>query len=224
MLLDKIPYHYEETNGTQSDHDLLATQTSTALYEYALTHRGVKILDDGRYHNEGGVFSIKIPDGWYLKQDGNGLMFRIFEVIAGVESSTDMREMFEGWERWAELEKVKTFLTDLYIEHGAQNPEPAFELHCILQSRNWKHTDAYKERRLLALAAEHCSEEMLNRIWSITNDALSVALDEKGDINVAGWHCGKDLIEICEELPQDDPQGRRFDAAIRDLPTYALFA
>lgn len=223
--LGAIPYRYEEPTGKQADHELLITQTAVLLYEYAMTRSGLRILEDGRFGNEGGVFSTKIPDYRFLSEDANGKMFRIVEVVSGLESSSDIRAMFEGWDAWSQTEEAKQYLLSLYRRHGAMHPVPEFRVTCIIHSRNWKYTDAWKERLTLQQTL-YVSPQLQGRVETATLDALSAAIDNDLGINHPVWHRGNDLLGDVRRrwLSADAPHARVFDREVQQLAMYPLFA
>ena len=222
--LNSIPYQYEEPTGRQADHELLITQTAVKLYEYAMTRRGVRILKDGRFGNENGVFAAKIPDYHLLSEDRNGLMFRIVEVISGAQSSV-IRAMFEGWDAWRQTTEAQEYLCDLYRSHGAVTPTPELRITCIIHSRNWKYTDAWKER----LALQHTmdvSPWLQARVETTTLDALSAADDHDLGINHPMWRRGRDLAGEPRRKWRAGEYNRKgtFETLVQQLQTYSLFA
>ena len=219
-----IPYKYEAPTGKQADHELLITETAVRLYEYAMSRRGVQILKDGRFGNDGGAFSTKIPDFRFLSADANGLMLHLVEVIAGSES-TDVRETFEGWDAWRRTEEAQQYLLDLYRQYGAEQPQVELRVDCIIHSRNWKYTDAWKERLVLQQSMQ-VSKWLQARIQTTTVTALSAAIDNGMGINHPIWHRGADLIDEHRSRWEigEYAHARDFDAVVQQLPTHSLFA
>ncbi len=227
MDLHRILYQYEEPKGTQSMHELQITETAVSIYEHVRGQTNVRVLEEGRFmlHSEP-AFEHLIPDYWYLQRDANGLMVRFVEMIAGEESGTRIRQMFEEYAQWWRRHEVQEFLTRLYTKHGALQPQPEFQVHCILHSRDWNHTDSWKER-LAMMQTFHVDPMMQARVWCTTNDALSDALDDGQGINAPVWRRGKDLLGGVRQRWERVPTGRRtrfVDQCMRQLPTYPLFA
>ena len=228
MDISKIPYQYTEPKGKQALHELQITETAVSIYEHVRKQDSkVRILDEGRFmlHNEP-AFEHLVPDYWYVVSDGNGLMVRFVEMIAGEESGTRIRQMFAEYDDWKDRPEVKEFLIRTYIRHGASQPSPEFQVHCILHSRDWNHTDSWKERMAM-MQTYYVSPQMQARVWTTTNDNLSNALDTGQGINAPIWRRGKDLLGPMYQQWQRVPEGRRtrfIDNCMRQLPTYPLFA
>ncbi len=227
MNLSRIPYQYEAPKGKQSMHELQITETAVSIYEHVRHQPGIELLEEGRFMLQGeSVFEHLVPDYWYLERDANGLMVRFLEMIAGEESGTRIRQMFEEYGRWWGRPEVQEFLVRLYEKHGAQQPQPEFQVHCILHSRNWNHTDSWKERMAM-MQTFHVDPMMQARIWSTTNDDLSNALDSGEGINARIWRRGKDLLGGVRQRWERVPEGRRtrfVDQCLREIPRYSLFA
>lgn len=236
--LNRIPYHYEQPTGTQAGHELLITKTAVSIYEYVRQQKDVRILEEGRFMlqqlswfdkaTSEDIFPFEhvIPDYWYLALDRNGLMIRFVEVIVGEASITNIRRKLEEYERWSQTDDVQKYLCALYTKWGAKEPKPEFQLHCILESRNWKHTDEWKERMTM-MQTFHVNPMMQGRVWTTTKEALDAALAEGVTINHPIWHRGKDLIGDKRERWKTAASGTRtrlVDQFMRAIPTYPLFA
>lgn len=224
--LNQLPYSYSEPTGKQADHELLITQTAVLLYEYGTRTPGVGIVMDGRFGRTVPVFDKCVPDYWYVSHDANGFMFRVVEVISGVESSTDIRNMFHGWDNWWQRSDVKDFLVEVYRRLGAAAPLPEFQVHCILHSRNWKYSDAWKER-LTMQQTFHVSRHLQGRVWTTTTEALSAAVDSGLGINHPVWHRGADLVGKARDVPPESINGKHtrwFDQKMQGLAVHPLFA
>lgn len=225
--IGRIPYTYKQPKGVQAMHELQITETAVSIYEHVRgEYPRVQILDEGRFmlKNEP-AFEHLVPDYWYLSCDNNGLMIRFVEMIAGEESATRIRMMLEEYDHWKDRPEVREFLTRTYSRHGATSPVPEFQVHCILHSRDWNHTDSYKER--MAMMQTYCvSPQLQAKVWTTTNDNLSRALDTGQGINAAIWHRGKDLLGPVRQRWERVPAGKRtrfIDNCMRDLPLYSLF-
>jgi hypothetical protein len=228
MDLSKIPYDYTEPKGKQALHELQITETAVSIYQYVRQqYPRVRILDEGRFMlRSEPAFEHLVPDYWYVVSDGNGLMVRFVEVIAGEESGTRIRQMFEEYDAWKDRPEVQEFLVRTYLRHGAKQPYPEFQVHCILQSRDWNHTDSWKERMAMMQTC-HVSPQMQARVWTTTNDDLSAALDDGQGINAPVWRRAKDLLGPTRQQWERVPEGRRtkfMDTCMRQLPSYPLFA
>lgn len=226
MDLRRIPYSYDEPKGKQALHEVQITETAVSIYEYIRSTPTLRMLEEGRFMlRSEPAFEHLIPDYWYLALDQRGLMVRFIEMIAGEESGTRIRQMFEEYESWGQRDEVQRFLQALYSHYGAREAQPEFEVHCILHNRNWNHTDAWKERMTLRQTFE-VSPEMQGRVWTTTNDALSSALDEGRGINDAIWHRGRDLLGDIRRTWAHQPKarGRYLDACMKAIPTHSLFA
>jgi len=226
--LSRLPYRYEEPTGRQVNHELLITKTAIAICQYLQQQKPkVRLLDHGRFGLQSeAAFEHLVPDYWYMVSDGNGLMVRFLEVIAGVESVTRIRSMFEEYERWGQREEVQRWLTERYRQHGAMQPQAEYQVHCILESRSWKHTDAWKERMTI-MQTFHVHPKMQGRVWTTTKEALDTALAEGSNINHPIWHRAKDFLGETRSRWELQPAGQRtrfIDQCMRRLDTYPLFA
>ena len=230
MDFSKLPYQYTQPKGKQALHELQITETAVSIYEHVRAdYPKVQILQEGRFMlRSEPAFEHLVPDYWYIAGDANGLMIRFVEMIAGEESGTRIRQMFAEYDRWKDRPEAQEFLVRTYLRHGAKSrPPPAeFQVHCILHSRDWNHTDSWKERMTMMQAC-HVSPQMQARVWTTTNDKLSNALDTGQGINASIWRRGKDLLGPTRQQWDQVPYGRRtryIDNCMRQLPTYSLFA
>ena len=226
--LSRIPYHYEEPTGGHVDHELLITKTAIRICQYIENQKPtIRLLEHGRFMLQcESIFDNLRPDYWYLDRDQNGLMVRFVEVIVGEESMTRTRNKFEEYERWGSRPEVQEWLMARYRRHGAKQPQPEYQLHCIVESRNWKHTDAAKERAVM-MQTFHVSPMMQGRVWTTTKEDLESALAAGLNINHPIWHRGRDLLGRMRQRWEDQPAGQRtrfMDQCMRELPTYPLFA
>jgi hypothetical protein len=225
--LIKVPYHYEEPTGRQAGHEMLITKTAIAICQYLERNPKVQLLDHGRFglQNEP-AFENLIPDYWYMISDANGMMIRFVEVYAGEESPTRIRSKFEEYDRWVQREQAHDWLIRQYQRHGATQPSPEYEVHCILESRSWKHTDAWKERMAM-MQTFHVNPKMQGRVWTTTKEALDTAVAEGANINHPIWHRAKDFLGEVRRRWKSQPAGQRtrfMDQCMRQLDTYPLFA
>lgn len=233
-----LPYRYEQPTGVQAEHDLLITKCATSMYESIRKDQGIQLLQEGRYMlsslnwidedtgKEMEPFEMRVPDYWYIVKDQNGLMVRFVEVIVGEESMTRVRQMFSEYERWGQEPVVQEFLRRMYAKWGATQPQPEFQLHCILKSRNRNHTDAWKERMTM-MQTFHVDPAMQGRVWTTTKEELERALAEGLSINHHIWHRGKDLMGEKRKRWNSAREGTRtrlVDEYVKGLPTYSLFA
>ena len=101
---------------------------------------------DGDSGEESYPFEHLVPDYWYMIRDQNGMMIRFLEVIAGEDSPTRVRGKLREYQQWGQQAHVQEFLRGEYAKCGVREPRSEFQVHCILESRSWKHTDAWKER------------------------------------------------------------------------------
>ena len=236
--LNRIPYKYQEPTGKQVQHELLITKTAVSLYQCVREQPEIRILAEGRFALGNIVvidqdtgedlrpFEHLVPDYFYLSRDRNGLMFRLVEVVRGVESVTDIRGMIAQYEQWEQTRVARQFLTGLYRQWGAKQPQPEYQLHCILESSSWKHTDAWKER-VTMMQTFHVHPVTQGRVWTTTKEALETALAEGVTINHAIWRRGKDLLGERRRRFAQAPDGTRtrlVDQFIRNLPMHPLFA
>jgi len=169
----------------QALHELQITETAVCLYEYVRQQPDIHILEEGCFMLQSErAFESLVPDYWCLTLDQNGLMFHLFEMIAGEESGTRIRGMFEEYAAWSARDEVQDFLIQLYRRWGAKEPTPESRINCILHSRDWNHTDSRKER-LAWLQTLHVPPAIQGRVSTTTNDALSAAMDTGLGINHA---------------------------------------
>lgn len=235
--LARIPYMYREPNGKQVEHELLITKSAVSLYGCVRNEPNLHLLGEGRFGVQNIVvydpdtgeelrpFDDLIPDYFYLSRDRNGLMFRMWEVMRGVESIDNVRRMMQEHQRWGFSRAAEIFLTGLYRKWGAKEPKPEYQTHCILESSSWKHTDAWKERMTM-MQTFHVTPRMQGRVWTTTKEELDKALAEGLSINYKIWHRGKDLLDKRGrwENARDGTRTRLIDGYMRSLPTHSLFA
>ena len=236
--LNLIPYHYREPTGKQVQHELLITGSATSLYSCMRKNPTVSILQEWRFGlknisvvdpESGEVlhpFEHKIPDYAYISRDSNGMMFRMVEAVRGVESMDNLKNMMVEYEQWERSRAAQLWLMNLYRDHGAQNPQPEFQVHCILESSSWKHTDQWKERMTM-MQTFRVSPRTQGRIWTTTFDAIQAVKAEGLTINQPIWHRGKDLMGEKRERwlnAKDGTRTRLLDSFMQTLPTYTLFA
>ena len=235
--LAMVPYTYETPTGKRSKHEILITNTATSLYQCVSQGLPVQILKEWRFclHNISVAdpdtgeqlypFANKYPDYMYLAKDSNGLMLRMLEAVHGVEAASDLKQMIREYELWEQTKAAQLFLTQLYSRFGAKEPKIEFQIHCILESSSWKHTDAHKERMTM-MQTFQVSPKTQGRVWTTTKDAIETALGEGLSINVPIWHRGKDLMGEKRQRWQMAGKGMRtklIDNFMRTLPTYPLF-
>ena len=236
--LNLIPYRYQEPTGKQVHHELLITSSATSLYQCMYTNPSVRILQEWRFglgnivviDEETGEelhpFEHKIPDYCYLSSDDNGLMFRVVEVVRGVESVDNLRSMITEYEVWEQTRAAEQFLVQLYRKFGANDPKPEFQVHCILESSSWKHTDAWKERMTM-MQTFKVSPRTQGRVWTTTKEAIESVRAEGLSINQPIWHRGKDLMGEKRERwlqARDGNRTRLLDSYMKNLPKHSLFA
>ena len=237
MDLNTIPYHYQEPTGTQANHELLITRTAIGIYQYIRQSPHVRLLSEGRFMlrqlpwvdqdtgEETYPFEHLVPDYWYMIRDQNGFMVRFLEVIAGEESPTRVRGKLREYQLWGQQRHVQQFLQSQYARFGAREPRPEFQVHCILESRSWRHTDAWKERMTM-MQTFQVDPLMQGRVWTTTKEALETALAEGLSINHAIWHRGKDFLGKRTDWQRARPgtRSRLVDSYMRHIPAYPLFA
>lgn len=236
--LHHMPYKYTEPKGKHIAHDLLITKCAVSLYRCVQREPGIRILAQGRYVLDNIVvadpetgeelrpFEHMKPDYFYLSKDRNGMMmFRMLEVVYGVESIDNFRGLVEKHEEWGNSRAAQVYLTELYREHGAQNPTPEYQTHCMFETDSWKHTDEWKERTTM-MQSFHVSPMMQLRLWTSTKNRLDKAVSEGLTINHNIWHRGKDLVENRERWlrAEKGSRTRLVDGWMRSLRTYPLFA
>lgn len=151
-------------------------------------------------------------------------MFRCDEHFVGESSGTRIKEKLLEYARWEQRPDVQQFLMDLYRRHGAVNPQPVFEVHCILENRDFQHTDDDKER-ITMMQTFQVPPEMQGKVWMTTRNAINDATDT-GEFNVSIWHRAKDLLDKREKFQRRSGRERTRAIAewMRTLPTYPLFA
>ena len=235
--LHMIPYTYKEPSGKRARHELLITKYATSLLKCRKDIAEFNVLEQARFglqnltaidHESNETlypFEHLYPDFCYMAQDRGGMIFCMVEAVCGVESIDDLRGMIEKYERWERSRAAQLFLTNLYRKLGAKSPQPQYQVHSILESTSWKHTDAWKERMLL-MQTFHANEGTQARFLTITKEELDKAFAEGLTINSKIWHRGKDLVEKRErwQRAQDGTRTRLVDGFMRSLPTYPLFA
>jgi len=235
--LDFIPHRYEEPSGTQLEHELLITKTAIGIYKHVRESGGIQLLRDRRFMlqqlewidpESGEVtypFEKIIPDYWYMIRDENGMIIRFVEAIVGEGSPTRVRQKFREYEQWSQQPHVQRYLMNEYAQFGASEPVAEFEVHCILESKSWKHTDAWKERMTM-MQTFQVEPSMQRRIWTATKDEIEKATAEGLSINNAVWHKAEDLIEKRDEWRRSRPGVRTklLDRYMRNLDAVPLFA
>ena len=133
--------------------------------------------------------------------------------------------MISEYERWEQSPAAQQFLLDLYRSHGAKNPQPEYQVHCILESSSWKHTDAWKERMTM-MQTFKVSPRTQGRVWTTTKEAMESVRAEGLSINQPIWHRGKDLLGEKRDRwlqARDGTRTRLLDSYMKTLPRYPLF-
>ena len=232
-----LPYRYKEPSGKQADHELLITKSAVGIYKYVRASPHVDLLEEGRFML-GNVewtdpatgeltrpFEDRIPDYWYLSRDQNGFMIRFVEAFVHEESPTQIRNRLAEYYHWGRRPAVQGYLCSVYTKWGARQPRPEYQVHCILDSKNWQRSDAWKERTTM-MQSFQVELAMQQRLWTTSRGAIDEADAEGRTIGDAIWHRGKDLVSKQTEWRRARPGQRSLlvDTYMRRLPTYPLFA
>lgn len=235
--LETLPYKYIEPTGTQAEHELLITKTAVSIYQHIRETKGVELLKEGRFMlrqlewtdpESGEVtnpFEQIVPDYWYMIRDQNGLMIRFVEAIVGECSPTRIRHKFREYQQWSQQPHVESFLKGVYTKHGAREPRAEYQVHCILESRSWKYSDAWKERMTM-MQTFQVDPAMQGRVWTTTKEAIEGALAEGLSINHTIWHRGKDFLDKRRDWERARPgtRTRLLDSYMRSCIAHPLFA
>lgn len=239
--LGTIPLGYQQPKGAQILHELSISELAIARYEFVRECPTAQILEEGRFSllprslteskskdsNLGfnNVFDRLVPDYWYLKRDRQGLMFRCEEHFVGEASTTRIKEKLLEYALWARREDVRQFLLHLYRMHGAKRPQPAFEVHCVLQSRSFQCTDDDKLRATLAQTLL-VPADMQGRIWTTTRQHLDEAVDTIDGFNTPVWYRGKDLMSLRGDFESVSGRERvrMISEWMSDAPKYSQFS
>jgi len=236
--LDSLPYNYIEPTGTQAEHELLITKTAVSIYQHIRETDGVELLKEGRFmlrqlewiDPESGEitkpFEHIVPDYWYMIRDSKGLMMiRFVEAIVGEQSPTRVRQKFREYQRWSLQPHVDSFLKNEYARFGAGEPMAEYQVHCILESRSWKYSDAWKERMTM-MQTFQVEPIMQGRVWTTTKEAIEEAISEGLSINHTIWHRGKDFLDKRRDWERARPgtRTRLLDSYMRSCTDHPLFA
>ena len=167
-----------------------------------------------------------IPDYWYLCEHGDGWMIRYVEVISGEESATRVKEKLEEYQAWSKRPEIQRYLNDMYRKLRATNPLPEFELHCVVESRSFKRSDATKERSMM-MQAFNVDPAMQMRVWTTTKDRLESAWTEGQTINAPIWYRAADFRGLPRQKYEQQKLGTRtayVDRLMRQVDPHPLFA
>ena len=203
LPLSLIPSEYREPKGRQAEHDALITRTAASIYGYLDGSNHARLLQDGRYMlrsfewkenvydpSESPVHPFREiePDYWYVSSDGNGMMIRFVEVVAGENSSAQVKAKYREYLRWSLQPDNQRFLIGTYRRWGATGDPipPTFELHLILESRDWHYTDEWKERMAWGQILDQ-DDSIIDRTWTTTKERFDEALAMGKTINDAQW-------------------------------------
>lgn len=232
-----LAHRYKQPSGKQSDHELLITRAAVGIYKYVRSTSNVDLLEEGRFMlgnieyadpDTGEVtypFDDRIPDYWYVCRIDGVLYVRFVEVFMHEESPVQIRKKLEEYHRWSLRPGVKSYLNNLYSKWGAKNPRPDFQVHCILDSKSWQHTDAWKERTTM-MQSFQVDVTMQKRLWTVSRGAIDETEAIGGTIGDAIWHRGRDLVSKQTEWKRSRPGERTLlvDSLMRQIPTHPLFA
>lgn len=237
--LTSIPYEYDSPDGAHIEHDLLITKMAIALYRAVRRQQNIRILEDGRYMlgsqhtwkdertgKKYNPFANFTPDYWYMFRDEDGSMIRFVEVFVGENSGTVIQRKMKEYEAWGQSPVGQEFLRRLYRKWGALEPEPDFELHCIVDAEGWKHTDPWKERMTM-MQTFHVGPWLQGRVWTATKERVDQKLAEGLGIDDQIWNRGFDLLGLRRkewiETREKGKRTRLMDGYMRELKQHFLF-
>lgn len=232
-----LPYKYDPPSGNHAEHELEITQIAVAIMECIRTEPSVTFLEDGRFMLDryewldpetGEVvrpFADRKPDYWYMFRDSKGWMIRFIEVFEGERSAKRYLEKLKQYEEWAARDDIARFLKSLYAKHGATQPQPEYQLHCIFSSDDWKYTESWKERQTQQQAFL-VTPQTQARLWTTTRAAILNAEGEGLTISNARWSCGRHFVEHRSKWEDAKPMQRTrvVDMLMQNVEPTPLFA
>ena len=112
-----------------------------------------------------------IPDALHLLRVGDrGLICTLVETDTGSMPLKAVTEKLRRYATWADSERGKSFLTNLYRQHGAANPQLRFRIAMICGGSN--RTAGEKRLNSLAEIVDSFPPMIRNSIWGVTTTAI----------------------------------------------------
>jgi hypothetical protein len=112
-----------------------------------------------------------VPDYAFLFEHSQGRLVCVVEVSSGEESAIRLRQKLEAYANWSETDEARSFLMELYREHGAEQPRPNYRCLWVMHNRLAGADDVRVKQ--VVQAASHIPEGLRSRVWCTTATALA---------------------------------------------------
>lgn len=228
------------THGHSSQHvlhELFITEFLLMVWETGQTNSDVQILTiQRRALAKHQAFQIVVggrptqlqPDALFLyKQPGQGMMVGCVELDCGTMTLNQMRVKYQRYAAWADSDRGRAFLVDLYRRHGATNPQPAFRVLTITD-HSLGSDDQGRLQDLIAVAAG-LPRRIGERLWFASASSFRNHHDNPPTLVDVPWSRGRDVLLSEAANSQNKPRNEKRCRAEKQemferLPVHTLFS
>lgn len=174
-------------------HELFCTEFLLSIFESARASAEIDLLTvQRRSLAKSDAFFLSgkgrlIPDGMFLLRTKRGMICSFSEIDTGSMSMRAITEKLARYSAWAASDRGRNFITGLYQQHGAAEPQARFRIVFVCGGSN--RVDADQRAKAVLTAAREQPGELAAWVWVTTSDS---AREQRNTLVQEIWRSPRD--------------------------------